>query len=139
MSNAITIVGNLASDPEFAMTSNGKARCSFKVLTSKSRKNEAGQWENIDTTGWTCTAWEQTAENINLSLKKGDPVVVIGNAAYRSWEDKDGKPNGRIEVQVQEIALSLKRFSATANRIARSSAPAPSSATQVDPWDTPVF
>jgi single-strand DNA-binding protein len=138
MSNAITIVGNLASDPEFAMTTNGKARCSFKVLTSKSRKNEAGQWENIDTTGWTCTAWEQTAENINTSLKKGDPVIVIGNAAYRSWEDKEGKPNGRIEVQVQEVALSLKRFSASSNRIARSTPSAPS-ATQVDPWETPAF
>jgi len=138
MSNPITIVGNLASDPEFVIGQNGKPRLSFKVLTSKSKKNESGQWENVDTTGWTCTAWDAQAENGSFTLKKGDPVIVVGTAAYRSWTDKDGKPAGRMEVQVNDLALSLKRFGANPNRISRQAPSSPAQNT-VDPWDAPAF
>ena len=48
----VTIVGNLAADPELRFTPNGKAMASFTVISSKSVKKEDGTWENTDVTPW---------------------------------------------------------------------------------------
>jgi single-strand DNA-binding protein len=132
MSTSITIVGNLAKDPEIIAKDNGFRLAKLTVMTSKSKKNADGTWSNEGTTAWSCTAFEKLADNIQSSLKKGDPVIVIGEVAYNSWTDKEGKPAGRMEVTVKEIALSLKRFPVSGRRVEIAT---PSS--QPDPWETP--
>lgn len=130
MSTAITIVGNLAKDPEMVVKENFRL-AKFTVMTSKSKKNSDGTWSNEGTTAWSCAAFDKLAGNIQSSLKKGDPVIVIGEVAYNSWTDKDGKPAGRMEVTVKEIGMSLKRFAVDAHR-------ATVATTKPDPWETPA-
>ena len=130
MSTTITVIGNLAADPELRFTPQGKAVASFTVMASKSRKNDAGQWENIDTTGWAVKAWDSLAENIAESLHKGDSVVVVGNAAWKSWEKDDGSKGGRMEITAFNVGADLRRATATVKKATRSGAPA----TESDPW-----
>ena len=129
MSTAITIVGNLAKDPEMVVKENFRL-AKLTVMTSKSKKNSDGTWSNEGTTAWSCTAFDKLANHIQSSSKKGDPVIVIGEVAYNSWTDKDGKPAGRMEVTIKEIGMSLKRFPVDAHR---NEIVTPKS----DPWETP--
>ena len=66
----LTITGNLTSDPELKFTQTGKAVASFTVVTSKSKKNQDGTWENTDVTFWNVKAWDKLAENIADTLRK---------------------------------------------------------------------
>ena len=137
MSQNMTIVGNLAADPELRFTPNGKAVVEIGVMTSRSRKNEqTGQWENEDVTRWTVKAWDRLAENMAETLQKGDGVVVVGTAAHRSWENKDGSKGGRIEVTAWNVGFDLKRCSASPNRVKRDAAPQAAAVVEVDPWQT---
>jgi single-stranded DNA-binding protein len=68
------------------------------------------------------------------SIKKGDPVIVVGEVSYRSWEGKDGKTAGRMEVTAKEVGLSMKRFAVSASRRDAGLQPALES----DPWATPA-
>jgi single-strand DNA-binding protein len=131
MSQPITIVGNLASDPELRFTATGKAVCTITIMTSRSVKGDDGKWTSEDVTAWNTTCWDELAEHVADSLLKGDPVVVVGTAASKSWEDKaSGEKRSRLEVTAREVALSLKRFRVTAQRIQRSAAD--------DPWTEKV-
>lgn len=130
MSQALTIIGNLADDPELRFTAQGKPVVSFRVLTSRSRKDEAGQWHNEGITGWSVSAWDALAENVAETLAKGDSVLVYGRAEWRSWENKDGSKGGRMEVVAWHVGADLKRFPATLQRVKREQA----SASAADPW-----
>ena len=136
MSANITISGNLAADPELRFTKDGKAVVRFTVMTSRSKKNDEGKWESFDVTGWPVTAWDKLAENVAESLLKGDPVIVTGTAATKSWEDKDGNPRSRIEVNAWEVAIGLKRFAVSPRRTERVASTTAS--TNDDPWATPA-
>lgn len=133
MSAEITIIGNLAADPELNAGPNFKL-AKFTIMTSRSKRREDGSWENLDSTAWACTAFDKLAEHVVASLKKGDPVIAVGTVAYRSWETKEGKPAGRMEVTAKEVGLSLKRFPASASSRDAGLQPAIES----DPWASPA-
>jgi single-strand DNA-binding protein len=136
MSQTMTIIGNLADDPELRFTSGGKAVAEFTVMTSRSRRLDDGTWESVDVTGWRIKAWEKLGENVAESLTKGSAVIVIGTAAWRSWENKDGSKGGRIEITASDVAANLKKATAKISRdTSRQDTNAP---TQPDPWNAPA-
>lgn len=136
MSQNLTVIGNLADDPELRFTSSGKAVCTFQVITSKSRKDEqTGKWESSDQTAWKITTWDRFAENCAETLLKGFPVVVYGNAVLRKFDKKDGSVGYSLEVNAYHVGLDLKRFSAKANVVARDDA---RPVADGDPWGQPA-
>lgn len=139
---AITIVGNLAQDPELRFTSNGKAVASFTVISSKSVKKPDGTWESSDVTPWTIKCWNKLAENVADSLRKGVGVVVQGSAIQTSWEDKNsGEKKSRMEVTAFSVGVDLKRHSVSVSEVTHR---AESAKSDFDPWanqpdDIPPF
>lgn len=125
MSAQITLTGRIANDPEMRFTQSGTAITRFTVATSRRRKN-GDQWEDVDTTFWTCTAWDQLAEQVMEHLKKGQAVVVSGQAYQANWE-KDGEKRSRIEVRVDAAGPNLRWPPKQADR-AKPSTP------EADPW-----
>ena len=136
MSTNVTLTGTLGQDPELKFTAAGKAVVSLSVVTSKSVKTDSG-WENSEETWWRVTAWEKLAENIVESLKKGDPVIVVGRSFMDSFTDKTGAERQSLKVNAYNIGLDLKRRSVTVNRIVRDSSPATAPDSD-DPWVTPA-
>jgi single-strand DNA-binding protein len=134
MSTNLTVIGNLAADPELRFTAAGKAVASFTVMTSTSKKNEAGEWESTDVTGWVVSVWDRLAENVAESLQKGDSVIVVGKAAWRSWENKDGSKGGRMEITAWNVGTDLKRAPVAIARTDRSKPAAPAE----DAWASPA-
>ena len=106
MSNPeITIVGRLAADPEFKSFGNGVV-AKFRVITSDRRKNEDGNWVDINTSGWNVVAWNTLAESCKNVLAKGQEVVVIGSVKEDYWSDKDGNSRKSVEVTASNIAVT---------------------------------
>jgi len=82
--NRVTIMGDIAYQPELRQTSNGKPVCSLSVVTIEKRK------DNEFKTFHKCSVWGAMAERC-ASLHAGDRVVLEGSLKTDSWEDKDTK------------------------------------------------
>lgn len=136
MSAQITLIGNLTQDPELKFLPSGKALCTVNVVTSK-KKNVNGVWEESDTTFWKVTVWDRAAEHVADSVQKGDSVIVVGTAAERTWEGRDGEKRKSIEVTAQKISVELGRAPVKVQKsnVTRSSSPTP---VDEDPWSKPL-
>lgn len=82
--NNVSLVGNLATEPELKATNNGTTRCSFVVaVNEKVGEEEKAHFVRV-------TAFGTLAENAAGSLTKGQRVLVVG----------------RINTYVTEVELS---------------------------------
>jgi single-strand DNA-binding protein len=102
---------NLTRDPELRNTAEGKsvARLSLAVTP---RRREQGTWVDGTTTFLDATVWGDQAENVALSLHKGDRVIVTGRVETRVYTPTQGANAGhevrKLEVLVDEIGPSLR-------------------------------
>ena len=143
MRTPVTLRGRLTRDPELRFSAAGKAVATFSVVTSRRVKDQqTGEWSDADTTFWDCVAFGQLAENCAESLEKGTAVVVTGNAAQEEWTTRDGERRRSMKVIAEDVAPSLRFYSAKVAKAARSaegnSGQAPR---EENPWanDEPPF
>ena len=142
MSTQVTLRGNLVRDPEMRYSSAGKPVTKFTVITSRRFKNpQTDEWEDRDVTFWDCVAFGQLAENAAESLEKGTAVIVQGNAAQEEWETKEGEKRRSMKVMVDDLAVSLRRYTAKVNKVARTGDAPKSAPREENPWanDEPPF
>jgi len=117
---ALTVVGNLVSDPELRFTQSGSAVCNFRVASTPRRFDKASeQWVDGETLFLSCTVWRQAAEHAAQSLQKGTRVVLAGSLRARSYETAEGERRTVFEVEVEEVGPSLRYATATVTRAAR--------------------
>jgi single-strand DNA-binding protein len=103
----LTIVGNLAADPEVRSTPSGATVASFRVAVTP-RVREGEQWRDGETSFFRCTAWRSLAENLAESVGRGARVIVVGRLRQRSWETPEGDKRSVTEIEADEVGLSLK-------------------------------
>ena len=116
----ITLVGNLAADPELKFTPAGKAQVRFRVISTRSRRNpDTQQWEDNGQISPWCVAWDNLAENISETLTKGMRVVVTGKLEERRYEDKQGQTRYSLDLWVEDIGPSLKSATAKVTKTQR--------------------
>ena len=116
----ITVVGNLAGDPELRFTSSGHAVASFTIAQTPRSYDKATQQHVDDETLWVrCTVWREAAENVAETLTKGMRVVAHGRLNARSFETKSGEQRTNWELTVDEIGPSLRWATAQVNRAPR--------------------
>ena len=110
MSANITITGRLGADPELTFSPSGTAVAKMRVVSSRSKKDESGEWVEIDTTWWAVTAFKAAAEQCVEQLRKGDSVLLIGTIKSRTWkDDKSGENRTVMEVIANQIGPDLSR------------------------------
>lgn len=108
VTNQMTIVGNLTADPELRSVSGGKSVVSLTIATTPRSFNRSTQeWEDGEALFVRCSAWDEFAENIAASLRKGNRVFAMGVMKSRSYE-KDGEKKSAQELQIDEIGPSLR-------------------------------
>lgn len=120
--NTITLVGNITEDPELRFTPSGRPVANFTVAVNRRWKDPDGQWQDKLDGFFRCSCWADMAENAAESLKKGTRVVVVGRLQQRSWEDDSGNKRSAVEVQVDEVAPSLRWASAMVQKSERGGA-----------------
>ena len=115
----VTIVGNVATEPHFKIVGDGIPRCSFRLASSTRRRDgEDGQWVDGPTSWYTVTAWRGLAENIVLSVFKGDPIVVTGRLQVREWSTEE-RSGTSVEIDAASIGHDLQRGLARFTRVTR--------------------
>src|SRR5919199_883212 len=120
--NTVTLVGNITDDPELRFTPSGQAVANFTVAVNRRfRTQQKNQWEDRLDGFFRCSCWREQAENVAESLTKGTRVVVVGRMQQRSWDDAEtGQKRSTIEVQVDEVAPSLRWATAQVQKSQRS-------------------
>src|SRR5689334_10969003 len=99
----ITVVGNLASDPELRFTPNGVAMARFSVAsTPRSYDKTTGQWRDGTAMFLRCTAWRDLAEHVTDSLTKGARVVVTGSLRQHNWQTPEGENRSMLALDVDD-------------------------------------
>jgi single-strand DNA-binding protein len=136
----VTIVGNLADDPELRYTQGGVAVVSVRVgSTPRTFNRTTSAWEDGETVWVRCTAWREVAENVAQSLTKGTRVVVTGRLkAPSAYQSAQGEARASLELEIEEIGPSLRYATASISRRARE-AGSGAGAVAGDPWgDAPA-
>ncbi|MBD8062028.1 single-stranded DNA-binding protein [Oceanitalea stevensii] len=116
----ITVVGNLTADPELRFTPSGAAVASFTVAsTPRTFDRQSNEWKDGETLFMRCSVWREAAENVAESLAKGNRVIVQGRLVQRSFETREGEKRTVVEMQVDEVAPSLRYATAKVTRTQR--------------------
>lgn len=113
----ITVVGNLTADPELRFTKQGTAVANFTVAsTARTFDKTRNEWVDGDPLFLRCSVWREYAEHVAASLTKGTRVIVQGNLKQRSWQDEQGNNRTVLELDVLEVAPSLRFVTAQITR-----------------------
>src|SRR5258708_33193213 len=72
---------------------------------------DSGSGEGVDgnTSGVKVTCWRKLAENLNVCLRKGDPVLVRGKLEVRPFVGRDGQPRTAVDVDAITVGPDLTR------------------------------
>ena len=96
-----TVEGFATCDPEVRTTKTQKKVATFSIsIPHYSKSDEPPRVSFVDIEGW-----ERVADDIELDIKKGQRVMVIGTLRQDRWETEAGKMNSRIKIVAQEIRL----------------------------------
>ncbi|REJ04734.1 single-stranded DNA-binding protein [Microbacterium bovistercoris] len=125
MSDTVTILGNVASDPLRNTTGRGDAVIRFR-LASPHRwlDRSTGAWVDGETNWYDVSAFRQLAENVRSSLHSGDPVIVTGRLKVRKWE-ANGKSGTSVEIEADAIGHNLRHGASAFVKPHRAQAPDP--------------
>ena len=131
--NKLTIIGNLARDPELRTVRDGISVCDFTVAVNRrgSRQNIANGQSDADF--FRVTAWRQLGELCAKYLAKGRKVCVVGPVSARTYTANDGTTRVSLEVTADEVEFLSSRMDDGApayNNAAPSAAAAPAPTAQ---------
>ena len=119
--NVITIVGNLADDPELRFTPSGVAVANIRVAVNRRfRNNQTGQWDERLDGFFTVNIWRDQAENVAETLKRGHRVLVQGRLVSRSYETQNQETRWVTEIEADEVCPSLRWATADIQKVNRS-------------------
>jgi single-strand DNA-binding protein len=121
--NTITVVGNLTKDPTVKYLPTGKAVTNFSLACNHGRYDKATQtWVDGEASFFKVECWEAMAENVAESLRKGDPLIVVGRLERRTYE-QDGQTRESWEIKADAVGPDLRRRAASVRRVLRQNQP----------------
>ena len=109
MSDTLTILGNVATDPTQSRTPSGIPVTNFRVATTHRRLDPVTKvWVDVSTNWYSVAAFRQLGEHAKASLRCGDSVIVTGRLKIRTWES-NGKSGTSIDIDADAIGHDLRR------------------------------
>lgn len=145
----VTVVGWVGSDLRTYHHDgvNGVPYTSFRLAsTRRVLDRRTGAFRDGPTLWFTVKAWRTTAVNLEASLTKGDPVVVVGRLGQSEWVAQDGSTRTELVLEAlsvgHDLAYGATKFRRTLTGPRRGreepdaspATEAPASAVTDDPW-----
>jgi len=103
--NRVTLVGNLARDPEMRSFPSGDQVANATVVTNEKWKDkqtgemkELAEFHRVVFNG-------KLAEVVGQYLRKGSQVYVEGSLRTRKWTDKDGVEKYSTEIRADQMQM----------------------------------
>ncbi|MEJ2871980.1 single-stranded DNA-binding protein [Actinomycetospora sp. OC33-EN08] len=105
----VTVAGNISTDVTWRRNADDSVVANFRLM-SNSRKFDAqsGNWQDKHRLAVRVTCWRTLAENVRVSVTKGDPVVVHGKLFTRDYE-VEGVKRTSTEIEASSVGLDLNR------------------------------
>jgi len=124
-----TVIGNAVTDVSLRVTSTGASVASFRIASNSRRFDKATKtWIEQDPSYLSITAWSQLAENVALSVHKGQALVVTGKLKVKQWQDAE-KSGTNVEIDATAIGHDLNRGTSEFTKVKRVS-----EFYEQDPW-----
>lgn len=106
----LSVVGNVASDPEYKVVGNGIPLLKVRVAWTTRRRDPAtGEWVDANSSFANVNCWRRLAVNLRGCLRKGDPVLLRGQMEVRQYTTKDGQPRQSVDVDAETLGHNLLR------------------------------
>ena len=114
----LSVVGYVASEPQFSRVGNGIPKLTMKVAwTTRRREPSSGDWVDGNTSFVRVTCWRRLAENLATCLRKGEPVLLRGRLEVRPFTGKDGVRRVSVDVDANYLGYDLTRGVAGFRRV----------------------
>lgn len=126
MSDTLTIVGKVATDPTRSRTASGIPVTNFRLASTHRRFDNATQtWVDAGTNWYSVAAFRQLGEHAKASLRTGDSVIVTGRLKIRNWESGE-KHGTSVDIDADAIGHDLRWGITTYLRSSRATSMEPS-------------
>jgi single-strand DNA-binding protein len=86
----------------------GASVVSFRLLSTVRRWERGKGWYDADHNFVTVTCWRGLADNVSSSVKRGDPLLVVGRMRVRPWDTAD-REGSTVEIEANSIGHDLSR------------------------------
>lgn len=108
MNDIITVIGNVASDPEVVATASGRSLTRLRIAATHRRFNpESKQWEDAGTNWYNVRAWGRLAEHVRASVTKGMQLVVHGRLKIETRKGETATFTN-VDIDADSIGVSLQ-------------------------------
>lgn len=107
MDTQIALAGYVGNDIEFASGPDWTGARFRLGCTPRWRKGS--EWVAGETTWMTVRTSGTTACYVRDSLRKGDPVVVVGRLRTRTWQDPAGDRRQQLVVEAQALGHNITK------------------------------
>jgi single-strand DNA-binding protein len=105
---SVTIVGRAGTHPQVSLGPTGE-RVTFRVVATERRFDKAADnWVDGDEFGVAVVCWRTMATSVLTTIRRGDPVVVVGRIVTRRFE-KNGATQYFTEVKADCVGLDVAR------------------------------
>lgn len=98
----MTVIGNIGNDAQ-AREVNGRKFVTFNVAVSAKYKDKQTGVDVEKTTWIGCL--RDGLQNVDQYLKKGTQVYIEGTPSVNVWQDREGKAQAQIQLNVFSIQL----------------------------------
>jgi single-strand DNA-binding protein len=115
----IHMVGHVGTDVDYRQVGSGTHLSTFRLATTP-RRWDRNQRAYVDgnTTWISVQCWRTLALRVRDSIRRGDPVLVIGKLKTEEWE-RDGVRNSRFILEATAVGHDLNRGRSRFEKIAR--------------------
>jgi len=105
----VNLAGYVAADPKFKKVAGDISSTKLRVAyTARRRDRETGEWSDGPTSFVNVQCWRTLAENVQMSVHKGEPVLVTGRLQIRRYE-VEGASRTAVEIEAMSIGHDLTR------------------------------
>ena len=105
--NRVTLIGNLATEPEIRTTANGRM-ARLRVITSKRYKDRESGEQREQSQGHDVVVFvDRLVDLIDGYARKGNHVMIEGELETRKWKDKDDLDRYSTEVVIRPYGGSF--------------------------------
>jgi single-strand DNA-binding protein len=103
----LTLVGWICTPIKLIPTAGGTAMATFSMVANERRFDQAtGTWNTADSVFVRVRCFRRLAENLAVTLDRGDPVVVTGRV-HTSRYEVDGQTRSDLEMDAVAIGPDL--------------------------------
>ncbi|MDO5629907.1 MAG: single-stranded DNA-binding protein [Mobilicoccus sp.] len=105
----VTMCGNVVDDPVARTTRAGEAWTTFRLASTPWRYDQRQRtYVDGETSYVDVSMFRRLAQHVQLSLAKGDPVIVHGRLKVTPWQR--GESSGiNVEIEAQSVGHDLNR------------------------------